>query len=113
MVTGTHILINAGAGRALTDLPAFKTFILEAIAAFDLEQVGNVFHAFEGGGFTCVLCLTESHLALHTWPEHNFYTCDLYLCDYSRNNRQTAIDLCDKIKIYFGSYNVKEQIVSR
>ena len=115
MVVGTHILINAKSHQVnlLLDKTLFESFILATINEFGLEQVGHVFHGFDAGGFTSVICLTESHLAIHTWPEFNFYTCDIYLCDYTRNNKELTIKLANTIKQYFNSYDVKEQIVAR
>lgn len=115
MVTGTHILINARTNNALklTDAGAFKEFIISLIKAHRLQEVGSVFHTFDGGGFTCVVCLTESHLAVHTWPEKNYYTADVYLCDYSRQNELLTGLLSNEIKLYFNSIEVKEQLISR
>lgn len=115
MVPGTHILINAKAQQAerLSDPHAFEHFIVQALADFGLVQVGKVFHRFEGGGFTGVVCLTESHLALHTWPEFQYYTCDIYLCDYTRNNYNLSLQLAEALKGYFKSYDIKEQIIER
>ncbi len=112
---GTHILINAKAQQAecLWDAQAFEQFIVRALTNFGLVQVGKVFHSFEGGGFTGVVCLTESHLAIHTWPEFEYYTCDVYLCDYTRNNYTLSLQLAEALKGYFKSYDIKEQIIER
>ena len=37
-------------------------------------------HAFDGGGVTGVILLSESHIALHTYPEHGFIAIDLFSC---------------------------------
>jgi S-adenosylmethionine decarboxylase len=113
LVKGTHILINAKASHSLIESGGFRNFILSTIAASGLSSVGEVFHNFEGGGFTCVICLTESHIALHTWPEFNCYTCDIYLCDYSKNNYSTTLLLAEHIKSHFQSFDVKEQVIER
>jgi S-adenosylmethionine/arginine decarboxylase-like enzyme len=34
--------------------------------------------------------LAESHLAIHTWPENNGVTLDVYVCNYSRDNSDRA-----------------------
>ena len=36
------------------------------------------------------LVLAESHLAVHTWPELDAVTLDLYVCNHSRDNRAAA-----------------------
>lgn len=115
MVVGTHILLNAKSNESTTllDKDGFENFILKKLVELSLVQVGSVFHSFNNGGFTSVVCLTESHLAIHTWPELNYYTSDVYLCDYTRNNYELTIKLADAIKLYFDSYDIKEQIVTR
>ena len=115
MISGTHILLTASssAEELLLSPEKFRAFVLEAISNYGLVQVGHVFHSFDTGGFTGVVCLTESHLALHTWPELGQYTFDIYLCDFSRNNYDTTIALSNQIKSYFNSYNIKEEIIKR
>lgn len=39
------------------------------------------FHSFgQGQGITGVLLLAESHISIHTWPEHGFAAADIFLC---------------------------------
>jgi len=45
---------------------------------------------FPGAGATGALVLAESHLAVHTWPELDGVTLDLYVCNHSRDNRAAA-----------------------
>ncbi|MEM8964601.1 MAG: S-adenosylmethionine decarboxylase, partial [Acidobacteriota bacterium] len=51
--------------------PVVLREVLHAVAAAAaLEVVGEVEHHYTPHGYTAVLLLAESHLALHTWPEH-------------------------------------------
>ncbi len=57
-----------------------------------LRVIDSVWHKFDGeGGVTGLIALTESHLACHTYPEHNTATFNLYCCrtrpewDWERN----------------------------
>jgi S-adenosylmethionine decarboxylase len=34
--------------------------------------------------------LAESHVAVHTWPELDAVTLDIYVCNYSQDNRAAA-----------------------
>jgi len=94
LVNGTHILISATASKHLTSKEAFRQFADNLLRHHNLISVGNVYHTFDTGGFTCVICLTESHLALHTWPEDNYVTLDDYVAavhwaqDYAMTNRR-------------------------
>ena len=35
---------------------------------------------FEPQGITATACLAESHLTLHTWPEHGYAALDAFTC---------------------------------
>jgi S-adenosylmethionine decarboxylase len=38
-------------------------------------------HPFEDhGGVTGVVLLAESHVTIHTWPEHGYAAVDLFIC---------------------------------
>lgn len=45
-----------------------------------LQIVGESYKQFEPVGVTAILLLSESHLSIHTWPEHNFIAIDLFSC---------------------------------
>ena len=38
-------------------------------------------HRFQPTGLSVVVILAESHLALHTWPEHNSASADIFVCN--------------------------------
>ena len=42
--------------------------------------VDVVFHTFNPHGISGVIVIAESHLAIHTWPEYNFASADVYTC---------------------------------
>jgi S-adenosylmethionine decarboxylase len=42
-------------------------------------------------GITAVLVLAESHLSLHTWPEHRFAAADMYTCGRCEPHRADEI----------------------
>lgn len=82
---------------------AWKTFIHERIAAYGLTEVGAVFHDFPGGGFTGVICLTESHISIHTWPEYALFTYDVFLSNFRNNNDATTRKLMDETITFFSA----------
>lgn len=67
-----------------------RTMCLEAVADAGLAAVGERFHQFEPQGVTGTVLLAESHLAIHTWPEHGFVTIDVYVCNYTTDNTEKA-----------------------
>ena len=55
-----------------------------------LTVVGDAFHQFSPQGVTGTVLLAESHLAIHTWPEHGFVTVDVYVCNLATDNTAKA-----------------------
>lgn len=37
-------------------------------------------HEFGNGGYSGVVVLEESHISIHTWPEDNYISIDIYMC---------------------------------
>jgi len=48
------------------------------------------FHSFGGGGVTGVVLLKESHISVHTWPEHGFAAVDVFMCGGARPDAAVA-----------------------
>ena len=79
----------------LTDLEKLSTLCRDATIAAGLTIVDEKYHVFpdyngQPGGITGAVLLAESHLALHTWPEDDYVTLDVYVCSYSCDNSSKA-----------------------
>lgn len=61
-----------------------RDILRNALLGVIREQKGSiveqVFRQFSPHGVTGVIVLAESHLAIHTWPEHAFAALDLFTC---------------------------------
>jgi S-adenosylmethionine decarboxylase proenzyme len=93
-MNGLHILAEfhacQGDRRLLLDAAMLAAACRRACADAGLLVVAEAFHQFPGAGATGALVLAESHLAVHTWPELDAVTLDLYVCNYSQDNRAAA-----------------------
>ena len=82
-MNGLHLIGDLTGCRCdpqlLLDGERFRAKCLEMVEAADLTTVGVSFHQFEGCGFTGCIVLAESHLAVHTWPERQGLTLDVYV----------------------------------
>ena len=96
---GLHLtgdLFECGCSAALlTDLEALSTLCRNATVDSTLTIVDDKWHVFpdwngQPGGITGTILLAESHLAIHTWPEHGFVTVDVYVCNYTTDNTAKA-----------------------
>jgi S-adenosylmethionine decarboxylase len=45
-----------------------------------LTVLGSIKHEFPGGGLTGLVAIGESHVAIHTWPEHGYAWVELATC---------------------------------
>lgn len=91
---GLHILAElhdcAADAAPMRESPSLRALCLAACRDAGLTVVAEAFHGFDGAGATGAVVLAESHLAVHTWPELNAVTLDLYVCNFSRDNRAAA-----------------------
>ena len=101
---GLHILATFGApAAALRDAAGSQQFFGALVARLGLTSVGEVYHVFaENAGFTAVLALTESHLSIHTWPEHGLATFDVFLSNFRRDNHATVRAMYQETLAFFG-----------
>ena len=74
----------------MTHVAALRALCLRLANASGMTVVGDSFHQFAPAGVTGTVLLAESHLAIHTWPEHGFVTVDVYVCNYTTDNTAKA-----------------------
>ncbi len=97
----------------LCDLNSLKDHCLHFVKTVGLNAVGHKFHKFDGGGITGMIVLAESHMSVHTWPENNYVTVDVYVCSYTQDNRPRAIRLYDLLRGLFLPNNENSLEVER
>lgn len=112
---GTHLIATLQSSRQelLSRCDAFRLLADVLITRYGLQKLGDVYHNFDPSGFTAVVCLSESHLSIHTWPEHGLLNMDIYLSNYLRSNDDTVSGLYAAIKDHFAATVVSEQILKR
>jgi S-adenosylmethionine decarboxylase len=84
---GSHVLADLGgiAVELLRDATALETILVHAAGAAGARVLSAHFHQFGGEqGVTGVVLLAESHITLHTWPEHRFAALDIFMCGNAR-----------------------------
>ena len=92
---GVHWLIDCHgvAAPLLADADALEALLREAASASDARVLSSHFHRFgpaREAGITGVVLLAESHITIHTWPEHGFAAIDLFLCGDTRPERASS-----------------------
>jgi len=96
---GLHIiadLYNCQKGDYLLSSGNLRELCVNACTDAGLTVLGDHFYQFDGadgtqlGGSTGAVVLAESHLAIHTWPERDGATLDVYVCNYTCDNTGKA-----------------------
>lgn len=116
IVTGLHILgeIYTAETKRLNSLKLTKKYISEIIKKSNLHELGSFYYKFpQGNGFTGLISLIESHIAIHTWPELYYFTLDVYLCNYSKDNSATCKRVFEEIVHFFKPTKVIKKMVIR
>ncbi len=93
----------------LNDLPFLQQALLDAAKRTGATVIGETFHQFSPHGVTGVIAIAESHLCIHTWPEHEYAAVDVFTCGENFDARAAA----DLITERLGSRNPSIMIVER
>lgn len=79
---GRHLLVEYHEcdKAVLNDVRAIERLMREAATAACCREVASVFHEFTPQGVSGVVVIEESHLSIHTWPEHGYAAVDFFTC---------------------------------
>ncbi len=79
---GTHILLELEDCKyeILDDLKGVEEALLEAARRAKATIIESRFHQFSPFGISGVVVIAESHLTIHTWPEHGYAAVDIFTC---------------------------------
>ncbi len=79
---GTHCILELyDCPRHTLEDPESVAKILEEASRRGLSTLLNkVIHRFHPQGVTALGVLAESHISIHTWPEHDYAAADVFTC---------------------------------
>ena len=75
-----------------------RKIFLEAAKLGNATIVNECFHEFSPYGITGVLVIAESHISIHTWPEHKYAAVDIFSCGNKVDFNKIINYLKDKLK---------------
>ena len=79
---GRHLLLELKMcnKEVLDDLDFLKDCLNEAAIECGATVVGESFYHFSPQGVSGVVNIAESHITVHTWPEHGYAAVDVFTC---------------------------------
>lgn len=113
--SGLELLLDLRECKAsvLDDPSALEKILLETASAAGFEVVSRTAHQFNHQGVTLVLILSQSHLALHTWPEERFAAVDVYVCG-ERETVSRALEIIrEKLIAQFDARSASHRLIER
>ncbi len=77
----THVLVEFWGARHLDDTDVVEKAIRTAAQTAGATILHIHVHQFASTrGVSGVAVLAESHISIHTWPEHDFAAVDIFMC---------------------------------
>ena len=76
--------------NVLNNVKLIEKLMVDAAIKCGATVIEKKFHMFSPYGVSGVVIISESHLAIHTWPEYGYAAVDLFTCG----------DNCDPIIAY-------------
>ncbi|MBI4313303.1 MAG: adenosylmethionine decarboxylase [Candidatus Omnitrophica bacterium] len=81
LFAGRHVLVELWGASHLTDETTIRRLLEKAVEACGATLLSVHLHVFSPtNGISGVAVLGESHLSIHTWPEHRYAAVDVFMC---------------------------------
>jgi len=108
---GRHVLAEVYGCRfeVLNDIQKVEDIMVNAALEAGAEIREFVFHKFSPQGVSGVVVISESHLAIHTWPELGYAAVDVFTC----GEKVDPWDACNYLAEKFGADYVNASEVKR
>jgi S-adenosylmethionine decarboxylase len=102
---GRHILaeIYGCDFDILNNIELVEKIMVNAALEAGAEVRETVFHKFSPQGISGVVVISESHLAIHTWPELGYAAVDVFTC----GDRVDPWQACNYLAQYFKAKDMK------
>ena len=66
--------------NVLDDEDLIREILLEGVRRSSATVISDTFHTFSPHGVSGVIVIAESHVTIHTWPEHGYAAIDIFTC---------------------------------
>ena len=96
---GQHLIVDFHDCKVIPQTAGeLEQLMLETAKLANATIVTSLFHAFSPIGLSGVVVIAESHLAVHTWPEHQVVCIDLFTCSDKMKSNDGLAFLFDSLQ---------------
>ena len=88
---GQHLVLELWGCSNLNSKETVEQALRDIVATIDVTLLDLKIYPFEPMGVTGAAMLAESHIMIHTWPEHGYAAIDVFTCGKERDF-QGAVD---------------------
>lgn len=105
---GTQVVLDLYecATDRLDDIGWVERTLTEAARVAGATIVETVFHQFSPWGISGIVVISESHLAIHIWPENRYAAVDVFTCG-------TAVDLDRAVRYLAAAFDSQRPAIRR
>lgn len=97
------------AASRISRVEPLREVLEEVVSKSGLKPIHSAFHQFEPHGVSAFYLLRESHLSIHTWPEHEYAAIDIFCC----GSEKKALKALDILVKRLQPKKVKKQLLRR
>ncbi len=97
---GRHVILEMWGccNNAINSVDGVKESLAGAASVMKATLIDVVCHCFSPYGITGVAILAESHISVHTWPEHGYAAVDIFICSSTTNPMDAASFLAQRFQ---------------
>ena len=89
---GLHLIIDLWGAHRLDDEAFIEATLRNCVDAAGATLLHIHLHRFsENGGISGVAVLAESHISIHSWPEHEYAAIDIFMCGETEPHRAVNV----------------------
>jgi S-adenosylmethionine decarboxylase len=93
---GRHIILEMWGCQNLDSVQTAEQALREMVVALDVNLLDLRVYPFSPVGVTGIAIVSESHLVIHTWPEHGYAAVDIFTCGEPRDP-QDAVQVLHRL----------------
>ncbi|MFH1248071.1 MAG: adenosylmethionine decarboxylase [Candidatus Omnitrophota bacterium] len=104
-----HLIADFESPKCIDDPRKIRKILLTAAKVANNTALRTSIYKFPVQGVTGIVLLAESHIAIHSWPEHEYLALDIFTC----GRKTKPYEALEYLKDVFNPKKVKVMLIKR